>query len=437
MPELLRMPEVATGSTSAVLSAWQVPVGQEYAAGEVIAVLETDKAVVDMEAEAAGSLVHLLAEAGQEVATGEPIAVWAQPGEQVADPAAAAAELGVSTGTLTEPQPEPTAAATSEPAPAPAAAPTAAPTPEPAVQSTPIAPTSNGERIFASPIARRMAREAGIGLEVLVGSGPGGRIRRRDVEAALASGVSVSVVPAVPSQAPASPPATGSAAGYREIPHTRLRKAIANRLAESKSTVPHFYLRGTAVVDDLLAMRAQMNEGEDNRISVNDFIIKAVAYAHGKVPEANVIWTEDAVRAFDTVDISVAIATETGLVTPVVRDVGSLSLGQLALITKDFAARAKEGTLRQTELEGGSTSVSNLGMFGTEGFDAIINPPQSTILAVGAAQQQPVVRDGNVVVGTTVQFSLSVDHRPIDGAVAARWMQVFIDAMENPARIVR
>ncbi len=437
MPELLRMPEVATGSTSAVLSAWQVPVGQEYAAGEVIAVLETDKAVVDMEAEAAGSLVHLLAEAGQEVATGEPIAVWAQPGEQVADPAAAAAELGVSTGTLTEPQPEPTAAATSEPAPAPAAAPTAAPTPEPAVQSTPIAPTSNGERIFASPIARRMAREAGIGLEVLVGSGPGGRIRRRDVEAAIASGVSVSVVPAVPSQAPASPPATGSAAGYREIPHTRLRKAIANRLAESKSTVPHFYLRGTAVVDDLLAMRAQMNEGEDNRISVNDFIIKAVAYAHSKVPEANVIWTQEAVRAFDTVDISVAIATETGLVTPVVRDVGSLSLGQLALITKDFAARAKEGTLRQTELEGGSTSVSNLGMFGTEGFDAIINPPQSTILAVGAAQQQPVVRDGNVVVGTTVQFSLSVDHRPIDGAVAARWMQVFIDAMENPARIVR
>lgn len=440
MPELLRMPEVATGSTSAVLSAWQVPVGQEYAAGEVIAVLETDKAVVDMEAEAAGSLVHLLAEAGQEVATGEPIAVWAQPGEQVADPAAAAAELGVSTGTSTEPQPEPTAAATSEPAPAPAAAPTAAPTTEPAVQSTPIAPTSNGERIFASPIARRMAREAGIGLEVLVGSGPGGRIRRRDVEAAIASGVSVSVmpaVPAVPSQAPASPPATGSAAGYREIPHTRLRKAIANRLTESKSTVPHFYLRGTAVVDDLLAMRAQMNEGEDNRISVNDFIIKAVAYAHSKVPEANVIWTQDAVRVFDTVDISVAIATETGLVTPVVRDVGSLSLGQLALITKDFAARAKEGTLRQTELEGGSTSVSNLGMFGTEGFDAIINPPQSTILAVGAAQQQPVVRDGNVVVGTTVQFSLSVDHRPIDGAVAARWMQVFIDAMENPARIVR
>jgi len=272
-----------------------------------------------------------------------------------------------------------------------------------------------------------------------VGSGPGGRIRRRDVEAAIASGAASQTAAPAPaaSQAPASAPVAAPAAGYREIPHTRLRKAIASRLTESKSTVPHFYLRGTAVVDDLLAMRAQMNDGEENRVSVNDFIIKAVAYAHGKVPEANVIWTEDAVRAFDTVDISVAIATETGLVTPVVRDVGSLSLGQLALITKDFAVRAKDGGLRQNELEGGTTSVSNLGMFGTEGFDAIINPPQSTILAVGAAQQQPVARDGNVEIATTVQFSLSVDHRPIDGATAARWMQVFIDAMQNPARIVR
>lgn len=421
MPELLRMPEVATGSTSAVLSAWQVPLGQEYVAGEVIAVLETDKAVVDMEAEAAGSLVHLLAEAGQEVATGEPIAVWAQPGEQVADPVAAAALLGVGTGAPAKAEPDSMAKTTGETA----SELTSEPAPEPTL-------TDSGERIFASPIARRMAREAKISLATLVGSGPNGRIRRRDVEAAMSAAPSTPVAPAK-----AAVDASGSPAGYREIPHTRLRKAIANRLTESKSTVPHFYLRGTAVVDDLLAMRAQMNEGEDNRISVNDFIIKAVAYAHSKVPEANVIWTQDAVRVFDIVDISVAIATETGLVTPVVRDVGSLSLGQLALITKDFAARAKEGTLRQTELEGGSTSVSNLGMFGTEGFDAIINPPQSTILAVGAAQQQPVVRDGNVVVGTTVQFSLSVDHRPIDGAVAARWMQVFIDAMENPARIVR
>ncbi len=435
MPELLRMPEVATGSTSAILSAWQVGIDQQYAGGDVIAVLETDKAVVDMEAEGDGRIVHFLASDGQEVATGDPIAIWAAIGEEVADPAAAAQALGVGDAGEAS-KPAEAEAATGEKA-EPSQPAEAAPAGQATAQAT-EQPT--GGRIFASPIARRMAREAGIGLEALVGSGPGGRIRRRDVEAAIASGAASATSPAAApaaSQAPASPPVAAPAAGYREIPHTRLRKAIASRLTESKSTVPHFYLRGTAVVDDLLAMRAQMNDGEENRVSVNDFIIKAVAYAHGKVPEANVIWTEDAVRAFDTVDISVAIATETGLVTPVVRDVGSLSLGQLALITKDFAVRAKDGGLRQNELEGGTTSVSNLGMFGTEGFDAIINPPQSTILAVGAAQQQPVARDGNVEIATTVQFSLSVDHRPIDGATAARWMQVFIDAMENPARIVR
>lgn len=414
MPELLRMPEVATGSTSAVLSAWQVDLDQQYASGDVIAVIETDKAVVDMEAESDGRIVHFLATGGQEVGTGDPIAVWAVTGEDVADPLAAAAALGVgseSTGTDAA-QPQIDAAAE----------------PIAAVSSAPQ--TVDAERIFASPIARRLAREAGIDLAGIVGTGPGGRIRRRDVEAAQRQAPAVA-----PAQAPAHV-LTGSQE-YRDIPHTRLRKAIASRLTESKSTVPHFYLRGTAVVDSLLELRRQMNEGEDNRVSVNDFIIKAVAYAHTKVPEVNVIWTAEAVRQFDSVDISVAIATETGLVTPVVRDAASLSLGQLALVTKDFAQRAKDGSLRQTELEGGSTSVSNLGMFGTEGFDAIINPPQSTILAVGAAQQQPVVRDGHIEIATTVQFSLSVDHRPIDGATAAKWMQVFIDALENPARIVR
>ena len=424
MPELLRMPEVATGSTSAVLSAWQVEIDQQYGSGDVIAVIETDKAVVDMEAEADGRIVHFLVSGGQEVATGDPIAVWAIAGEEVADPEAAAAALGVDAGGAVADEAPALEESTTE------AAPSAAAAAELQGQSQ----GQSSERIFASPIARRLARDAGLDLAIIVGTGPGGRIRRRDVEAVLRS------APAATSASAASTPApTASAgpAGYREIPHTRLRKAIASRLSESKATVPHFYLRGTAVVDALLDMRTQMNEGEDNRVSVNDFIIKAVAHAHLKVPAVNVMWTADAVRQFDTVDISVAIATETGLVTPVVRDAASLSLGQLALVTKDFAQRAKDGSLRQTELEGGSTSVSNLGMFGTEGFDAIINPPQSTILAVGAARQQPIVRDGQVEIATTVQFSLSVDHRPIDGATAAQWMQVFIAAMENPARIVR
>ena len=430
MPELLRMPEVATGSTSAVLSAWQVDIDQQYSAGDVIAVLETDKAVVDMEAEADGRIVHFLADGGHEVATGDPIAIWAGVGEEVADPQAAAQALGV--GDAASPA---DTAGTAEPSTtAQSDAAEAAPQSTPQVQVEEV--TLSGERIFASPIARRLAREAGIALESITGTGPNGRIRRRDIEAARA------VAPAGTPTAPVTPaaqtaPESRSASGYREIPHTRLRKAIAARLTESKTTVPHFYLRGIAEVDALLILRRQMNEGEDLRVSVNDFIIKAVANAHATVPEMNVIWTPDAVRQFDSVDISVAIATETGLVTPVVRDVSNLSLGQLAAMTKDFAQRAKSGALKQPELEGGSISVSNLGMFGTQGFDAIINPPQSSILAVGAARETPVVRDGTIAVGTTVEVSLSVDHRPIDGATAARWMQVFVDALENPAKMLR
>jgi len=418
MPELLRMPEVATGSTSAVLSAWQVDIDQQYSAGDVVAVLETDKAVVDMEAEADGRIVHFLADGGQEVATGDPIAIWAGIGEEVADPQAAAQALGVgdAAGTV-KIEAEQSAPQTSR-----------------QVQVAEV--LVSAERIFASPIARRLAREAGLALESITGTGPNGRIRRRDVEAARASAPAgaptAPVAPAVPTVAPST-----SASGYREIPHTRLRRAIASRLTESKTTVPHFYLRGVAEVDALLDLRRQMNEGEDLRVSVNDFIVKAVAYAHAMVPEMNVIWTPDAMRQFDSVDISVAIATETGLVTPVVRGVTNLSLGQIAETTKDFAQRAKSGALKQSELEGGSISVSNLGMFGTQGFDAIINPPQSSILAVGAARETPVARDGAIAVGTTVEVSLSVDHRPIDGATAARWMQVFVNALENPAKMLR
>ena len=424
MPELLRMPEVATGSTSAVLSAWQVDIDQQYSAGDVVAVLETDKAVVDMEAEANGRIVHFLADGGQEVATGDPIAIWAAVGEEVADPHAAAQALGVGEVAAT--------AETSAAARADAEESASLPSPQGHAAEVPV----SGERIFASPIARRLAREAGITLESITGTGPNGRIRRRDVEAARALAPSGTPnAPSAPAAQPVSP--SMSASAYREIPHTRLRKAIAARLTESKTTVPHFYLRGIAEVDALLDLRREMNDGEDLRVSVNDLIVKAVAYAHDKVPEMNVIWTPDAVRQFEAIDISVAIATETGLVTPVVRDVTNLTLSQLAETTKDFAQRAKSGALKQSELEGGSISVSNLGMFGTQGFDAIINPPQSSILAVGAARETPVVRDGAITVGTTVEVSLSVDHRPIDGATAAQWMQVFVNALENPAKVLR
>ena len=416
MPELLRMPEVAAGATHAVLSSWTVPEGDAFTASTVIAVIETDKAIVDFEAESDGRILRFLAAEGAEVAIGDPIALIANPDEAVDDIEAALAELGTE-------------------APAPAVAAADAEAPVVAVASAGVAAAdpaeaSDGTRLFASPLARRLARERGIDLSTVRGTGPNGRIRRRDLDRAP-EGVSPSATPAPAATAPAAP-----AAGFVDVPHTRLRRAIASRLTQSVTTAPHFYLRGSARVDRLMALRAELNAGEDTRISVNDLVIKAVAAAHIRVPAANVIWTDDAIRTFGSVDIAVAIATDTGLVTPVLRGVESMSITQIASATKDFAARARSGALRQNELEGGSTSVTNLGMFGTEEFSAIINPPHSSILAVGAATQEPVVDDGVLGVGTVMRVTLSVDHRPIDGAVAAQWMRVFIDLLEQPAKIL-
>jgi pyruvate dehydrogenase E2 component (dihydrolipoamide acetyltransferase) len=407
MPELLRMPEVAAGATSAVLSIWPVAAGTEYPLGEIIATIETDKAVVDVEAESAGYIVRTLVAEGAEVAIGAPIALIAAPGEKVDDVDAALAALGLS-GAETK------------------AAPSAAPV-EVAAAVISI-DTTPGDRLFASPLARRLARERGIDLATLTGTGPNGRIRRRDVDAAPAT----AVAPA----ATTTPAPTASAAGYTDIPHSRLRKAIAARLTSSKQTAPHFYLRGSANVDRLLALRAEINEGEELRVSVNDLVLKAVARAHTLVPTVNVIWTDEAIRMFGTVDISVAISTEQGLVTPVLRDVDAMTLRQIAIATKDFATRARAGALRQHELEGGSTSVTNLGMFGTEEFAAIINPPHSSILAIGAARKVPVVVGDEIAIGHVMNVTMSVDHRPIDGATAAEWMKVFIGLLESPAKIL-
>ena len=416
MPELLRMPEVAAGATHAVLSSWTIPEGEDYLASTVIAIIETDKAIVDYEAEADGVILRRLAAEGAEVAIGDPIALIAAHGETVADIDAALADLGGAADAPPEASAAPDAAASpasSTPA-SSAAAPASAP---------PDAPTGT-TRLFASPLARRLAKERGIDLSAIRGSGPNGRIRRRDLDQA----------PTAPTVAPV--PAATTAAGFTDVPHTRLRRAIASRLTQSVTTAPHFYLRGSARVDRLMALRAELNAGEDVRVSVNDLVIKAVAGAHTRVPAANVIWTDDAIRMFDGVDVAVAIATDSGLVTPVLRGVQSLSITQIANATKDFAARARAGELRQNELEGGTTSVSNLGMFGTEEFAAIINPPHSSILAVGAAAQEPVIVDGAIEVGTVMRVTLSVDHRPIDGAVAAQWMKVFVDLLEHPAKIL-
>jgi pyruvate dehydrogenase E2 component (dihydrolipoamide acetyltransferase) len=417
MAELLRMPEVSANLESAILSTWSIDEGASFSAKDVIAVIETEKAVVDYEIETSGVLVRKLVADGAEVAVGDPIAVLAGVGESIADVDAVVAELAGAAAAVTA------AAEGALQAPA-AAAPVAG------------AGAVDAPRIFSSPLARKLAREAGLDVTVLTGTGPNGRIVRRDVEAAVASGAASVTSPApAPTSAPAAQPVI-AAGGFTDIPHSRLRRAIANRLTESKTTAPHFYVRGSADVSALLRMREEINTGAELRISVNDLLIKAIAKAHTSVPGLNVIWLPDAIRQFASVDISVAIATPGGLVTPVVRGADRLSVTEISRIVKDFAERGRAGRLQQQELEGGTVSISNLGMFGTEDFAAIINPPQASILAVGATREEPVVRDGQLGIGTVMRYTLSVDHRPVDGVLAAEWMREFTMLLEHPAKIL-
>ena len=373
MPQLLRLPEIAANTTEAVLASWPIAENTLYSAADVIATVETDKAVVDVEADSDGVILRRLVAEGTEVAVGEPIALIGAPGEAVDDIDAALDALG------------------GHPA---------------------------ADRVFASPLARRIAREARLDIDHLDGTGPNGRILRRDVERVLSA-----------EAPPETPPQT--------TPHTRMRRAIAERLSDSAATVPHFYLRGTARVDALQRLRAELNDDDPPvRISVNDLVVKAVARAHVLVPAMNVVWTPEAVRSFDTVDIGVAVATPRGLVTPVVRDADRAGITSIAATVRDLGERAEAGTLQQRELEGGTTTVSNLGMFGTEEFAAIINPPQSSILAVGAVRSEPVADDGRLAVGEVMRVTLSVDHRPVDGVVAAQWMRAFLSLLEHPVRIL-
>jgi pyruvate dehydrogenase E2 component (dihydrolipoamide acetyltransferase) len=273
-----------------------------------------------------------------------------------------------------------------------------------------------------------MARERNLSLASVVGTGPGGRIVRRDLESLPAGGAAA--------PAPVASVAVAPAAGNTEIPLTGMRKAIARRLTESKSTVPHFYLTTECKVDALLAMREQINAVSTVRVSVNDLVVKAVAAAFIDVPDANVTWGETALIKHGSVDISIAVSTEGGLVTPVVRNVTAKSVTAVSEEIKDLASRAQDKRLRQDELEGGSFSISNLGMYGTLEFAAILNPPQSGILAVGAAVDQPIVVDGQLTVGKVMRCTLSADHRAVDGALAAQWLAAFTKRIENPVTLL-
>jgi pyruvate dehydrogenase E2 component (dihydrolipoamide acetyltransferase) len=449
MPELLRMPEVSAGATTATLCDWLVQENQAYVASDVLATIETDKAVVDFTANADGVLLRVLVSAGMEVPVGAPIALIAPAGETVEDVDAALASLSVtSTSAMT-----PSLSLSAPPDPNLVASP-ARVTPIADVDERSAALLSNGQdsRIFTSPLARRLAHDAGISTESIIGTGPNSRIVRRDVERAIASQlVSGQLTPLQQTEEIAYPPVTAlppmvtaampdlkeaespTAGDFTKVPHSRVRRAIAHQMTESKQTIPHYYLRGSAQVDELLELRAQLNEMSQIKISVNDFVIKVAARAHQLVPAMNVIWTENYVRKMSAVDLGAAVATTAGLVTPVLRGVERMPISVVAATTRDFVERAREGRLHQQELEGGSSTVTNLGMHGTEEFAAIINPPQSSILAVGAVRKEPVAtKKGRVRIRSVIRVTVSVDHRPIDGATAAQWMQAFLDVLEHP-----
>ncbi|KJC63643.1 dihydrolipoamide acetyltransferase family protein [Agreia bicolorata] len=425
MAEIIRMPEVLAGTAEAAVQTWNVGMGDVLAQGAKLAEIETEKAVVEYIAETSGTVGRLLVAEGQNVAVGEPIVVLVAEGEGDAEIDAALAAAGVTVS------PAPGAAAT--------ASPTAPEVPVPAPVSV-VAPV----RRFVSPLVRRLAQESDVDLGSLTGSGPHGRIVRRDLEKYLelrAAELSRSAQEAaMPSPAAPLDPvvsASGDNVGYVDVPLDRMRKAIANRLTLSKSTVPHFYLTADCRVDELLALRARVNETAVRRVSVNDFVLKAAAAALVEVPEANSIWNTDSIRRFDRVDIAVAVAVDGGLTTPVLRDVARTPLSEVSASVADLAERARAGKLRQHELEGGSFAVSNLGMYGTASFSAILNPPQAGILAVGAAQKRPVVDAEDVLsVATVMTVTLSADHRVLDGAVAAQWLAAFQRRIENPLSIL-
>ncbi|MCC4266325.1 dihydrolipoamide acetyltransferase family protein [Microbacterium schleiferi] len=438
MATVIRMPEIATGTGVAAVQSWLVAVGDEVAQGQPIAEIETEKAVVEYEAEEAGVVAALLIAEGESTAVGSSIAVLGAPGESVDEAIAAAGASDAASHPVEEAQDDATAdAASAAPRPAEAAdAPQAAArggvdaSVNPGLGDGSDDAASRGGRIFATPLVRRLARERDIDLATITGTGPNGRIVRRDLDGAITAAPE-------PAQPAAVPAERYTDAQFTDTPHTGMRRAIARRLTESKTTVPHFYLVAHCRVDALFELRRQINAAHAAKVSVNDLVVKAVATALREVPEANAIWMPDATRQFSSVDIAVAVSVDGGLLTPVVRGVDRMPLSELSAAIRDLADRARAGRIKQHELEGGSFSVSNLGMYGTSEFSAILNPPHAGILAVGAAEKRPVVgADDALEVATMMTVTLSADHRVLDGALAAQWLAAFQRRIENPVSIL-
>ena len=422
MPIPITMPALSPTMTEGNLAKWLRAEGDRISPGDVIAEIETDKATMEVEAVDEGVLAKILVGEGSEgVAVNSVIALLLEEGEDEgalesyrAAPAAPAAAL-------------PVAADGPAPPPAAPAATNAAP-----LATTAPAGAGDGGRIKASPLARRMALQADIDLAQIAGSGPHGRIVKADIEAVLGRAPAAVAAPAARAPAPAAarPPAA-------EVPHTNMRRVIARRLTEAKRDIPHFYMSLDCQVDALLELRKTLNGKAEaaelgHKLSLNDLVIRATALALRKVPEVNVSWTDEVLLKHDTVDLSVAVAVAGGLVTPVIRDADRKGLAEISGEMKELAGRAHEGKLLPEEYQGGTFSISNLGMFGVREFAAVINPPQSAILAVGQALERPVVKDGALATATVMTVTLSVDHRAVDGAVGAGFLAAFRGLVEDP-----
>ncbi len=452
MPIEILMPALSPTMTEGNLAKWHKKEGDKVKSGDVLAEIETDKATMEVEAVDEGTMGKIVVpEGAQGVKVNEVIALLLEEGED-------AKALAGTEKAAAKPAPAPAAAPAQA---APAAPKTAPKTAAPAAPAAP-APQVNGaaadDRVFASPLAKRMAAQAGLDLAQLKGSGPQGRIVKSDIEAALAKPGAARQAAAPSAAAPARPvapqPAAQPAAAprpgapaygkdlivaqagnlpYIEIPHTGMRRTIARRMVESKQNVPHFNLTVDCEIDALLKMRAELNDKSDAyKISVNDFVIRAASLTMRKVPRANASWSDEAILQWQAVDCAVAVALPDGLITPIIKNADQKGLATIANEMKDLASRAKSGKLKLEEFQGGTFSISNLGMYGIKDFTAVINPPHGVILAVGAGEQRAIVRNGALAIATVMSCTLSCDHRVVDGAVGAQWIAAFKKMIEDP-----
>jgi len=425
----IKMPALSPTMTTGTLAKWLVSEGDRVNSGDVIAEIETDKATMEVESVDDGIMAKIFVDAGAEnVAVGAVIAVLAEDGETASDVAKNSVQDSSVAPSASPAVTE--AKAPAEPVPIRDARPVPAQVTAPAVAAS-ATQTANTDkpRIFASPLARRIAADRGIALDGIVGSGPYGRILRRDVESADVSPIAQTTA--------IQADAVQRGDSYL-VANSQMRKVIANRLQESKQQAPHFYLTVDCMIDRLLEAREALNAraGEGIKISVNDMIIRAAAMALIAVPEANASWEGDNTRIFRHADIAMAVAIDGGLITPIVWAAEQKGLAALSQVTADLAARARDGKLTAGEYTGGSFTISNLGMFGIREFAAVINPPHGGILAVGAGEQRPVVIDGNLAVATVMSVTLSADHRAVDGAVGAKWLQAFKGFVESPVTML-